>query len=75
MAKNAYEIRLNVLTMAREMLYYNHENQMEAWRMAAHASAGYAKDLPPTPPSSDAIILEAKKLSTFINDEHSGCQG
>ncbi len=73
MAKNAYEIRMNVLEMARQTLYHNHENKMEAWRMAAHASAGYAKDEPPAPPTSDEIIEEAKKLSAFINDNNNGC--
>lgn len=67
MAKNAYEIRMNVLTMAREVLSYNHENKMEAWRMDAHANAGYSKNAPPTPPTSDEIIEEARKLSTFID--------
>jgi reverse gyrase len=57
--KTPYEIRSNLLSLARDILSENMHMQQEA------AEAG--KGEPPTPYTTEAVIKEAEKLYAFVS--------
>lgn len=81
--KNAYEIRLETLHLARDILNAKHDDEMELWR--AHKDgdltismegirATEKPEVPalPDPVNGDAVLSEAEKLYAFIEKTRAG---
>ena len=65
--KNAYEIRLDTLHLARDILSENRHIQLDVWK--EHKSATVPSDEGPEVPaefSTDDVLVEAEKLYAFI---------
>lgn len=74
MAKNPYEIRFDLLTMAKEILDRQYEQAStiawEAFTRASESNKDIYKDVEKYLPkmfTPDEIIAQAEKLQTFIN--------
>lgn len=72
-----YEIRLDLLKMAREMLEIDYHSQkqklIDEWHMNASKAMEEKLKLPSHPtlpafPSEDQIIEKAKKLNSFVSN-------
>lgn len=77
MSKTPFEIRLELLKMAKEMLEHDYftskEMLLNVWHMQAAAAQELQKEVPSTPklpayPSTDDVIKKAKELNIFISN-------
>ena len=73
MSTNGYEIRLELLKMAKEMLEQDWHAQRDAVMTDYHTKANRDENFIPTPPTfqpfptEEQIIKKAKVLNEFIN--------
>ena len=73
MSTNGYEIRLELLKMAKEMLEQDWHAQRDAVMTDYHTKASRDETFIPTPPTfqpfptEEQIIKKAKVLNEFIN--------
>lgn len=71
MGRNAYEIRLDTLSLAQKILRDEHDSQMEVWRhrkdIIAPGESGDTLPELPKSPSADDVLEEAEKLYAFIS--------
>lgn len=71
--KNAYEIRTEILNMAKGFVMDRFHTQQNKWQESTsrHPETGQllsTKDAPEYPTSND-ILQEAKKLYSFVDDK------
>jgi len=76
MSKNPYEIRFDLLTMAKEMLDRQYEQAStmawEAMTKAMESNKDIYKDIDKYVPkmfTPEEIIIQAEKLQSFINNK------
>lgn len=71
MSKTPYEIRLDLLRLAKESLfepYYQERSALEQQWHATHAiEPGTPYPKMPSAPTSEDVIAEAKKLNEFVS--------
>ncbi len=71
MSKTPYEIRLDLLRLAKESLFepyfYERSNLEQQWSAARDINPGAPFPTMPAAPSTEDIIAEAKKLNEFIS--------
>ena len=72
MSKTPFEIRLDLLRLAKESLFEPYYAQRSSVEMKWHADreAKLSVEFPamPVPPSTEDVIAEAKKLNEFISN-------
>jgi len=69
MAKNAYEIRLDVLSMAHADEYDKYHHKLDTIRNRENGMLDSAADIDALTPKTEDIIARAKELYTFVEDE------
>jgi len=71
MSKTPYEIRLDLLRLAKESLFepyfYARSNKELEWNAQRDANPNAPFPEMPTAPTSEDIISEAKKLNEFVS--------
>ena len=71
MSKTPYEIRLDLLRLAKESLFepyfYTRSNLEQQWSAARDVNPNAPYPKMPLPPTTEDIIAEAKKLNEFIS--------
>jgi hypothetical protein len=71
MSKTPYEIRLDLLRLAKESLFepyfYTRSNKELEWNAQRDANPNAPFPEMPTAPTSEDIIAEAKKLNEFVS--------
>jgi hypothetical protein len=65
MARNAYEIRLDTLSLARDILSENRHIQLDVWKEKKGDKPDTEAEPPPEYGVSD-VLKEAEKLYAFI---------
>ncbi|MDB4278638.1 hypothetical protein N9917_03470 [Deltaproteobacteria bacterium] len=65
MARNAYEIRLDTLSLARDILSENRHIQLDVWKETKGDESVDSTEPPPEYGVSD-VLAEAEKLYDFI---------
>lgn len=64
MNKNAYEIRLEVLSMAQSLVMDDYSRKYCVWER--RDMSGNVKEEPPTFPSTEEILVKAEELYKFV---------
>lgn len=71
MSKSPYEIRLDLLRLAKESLFepyfYERSNLEQQWSAARDVNPSAPFPSMPKAPTTEDIIAEAKKLNEFIS--------
>ena len=71
MSKTPYEIRLDLLRLAKESLFepyfYARSNKELEWSAQRDVNPSAPFPVMPTAPTSEDIISEAKKLNEFVS--------
>ena len=72
MSKSPYEIRLDLLRLAKESLFepyfYERSNLEMQWNAARDVNPNAAFPTMPVAPTTEDIIAQAKKLNEFVSN-------
>jgi len=72
MSKSPYEIRLDLLRLAKESIFepyfYERSNREMQWSAARDVNPNAPFPAMPKAPSTEDIIAEAKKLNEFVSN-------
>ena len=71
--KNAYEIRADILNQAQGLLHSKYDREMSIWEQTRTRDPESGKIIDdkdrPEFPSTDAILVEANKLYSFVDQK------
>lgn len=65
MSKTPYEVRLDVLKLAQELLNTKHQSDYNVWYVAGQG--GLPKGTTPTAPTAQEVLSTASTLYEFVN--------